>query len=421
MRTTGIQVSGYSFLLRRLELALVIGDPRMAHDPLRSQRRAVFAGLLASLLIAGGAVMMGLLKPQPNIDDAQLVADESGTLHVRLEDAFHPVTNVASARLILQQPVEIQQSTTEQLAKFPHSDPVGIPVVPVLEQAPARDLLLCEPGVVVATDSVNWQANTLLQAPGGTWLVVGKDRFLIDASAPRALGVTPVPASDLLVDQLERKPDVVMPTGSTGLAAPFDVAGRLLTAGDRAFMATQGGVAELRGPQRAMAEAMTTEIPIPVSVADAVQQPSAEVLKGVPTEDVQWSAPERLCVGSEGVGVPAELANGGSEKNAKWEEIGVTRTADQAPYSGSTYMGPGGTLVVVTERGFALISESGERFSVGSQEDLTAMGFTDPGTAPWRVVSQLPDAGLLSEERARAMSATTSTNATTTDSAMGTR
>ena len=53
MRTTGIQVSGFNFLLRRLELALVIGDPRMAHDPLRSQRRALVVVVLLSLLIAG--------------------------------------------------------------------------------------------------------------------------------------------------------------------------------------------------------------------------------------------------------------------------------------------------------------------------------------------------------------------------------
>ena len=106
MRTTSLQVSGHKFLLRRLELALVIGDPRMAHDPLRSQRRAIFVGLLISALIAGGAVMLGLLRPAPSIDGATLVADEHGSLHVRLEDGFHPISNVASARLVLRQPVE---------------------------------------------------------------------------------------------------------------------------------------------------------------------------------------------------------------------------------------------------------------------------------------------------------------------------
>ena len=77
VRTTSLQVSGYRFLLRRLELALVIGDPRMAHDPLRAQRRSIGVGLLLSALIAGGAVMLSLLRPAPSIDDAALVADET--------------------------------------------------------------------------------------------------------------------------------------------------------------------------------------------------------------------------------------------------------------------------------------------------------------------------------------------------------
>ena len=428
MRTTGIQVSGYGFLLRRLELALVIGDPRMAHDPLRSQRRAVMVGVLISLLLAGAAVMMGLLRPQPNIDDAALVSDESGTLFVRLEDAFHPVTNVASARLILREPVQVQQSTAEQLAKFPQADPVGIPVVPGLEQAASRELLLCEPGVVLAATNVTWHEHALLQAPSGTWLVVGKDRFLIDASTPRALGVTGVPASDQLVGQLERKPDVVLPQGPSGLPAPFDVAGRVLLAGDRAFMATRGGVAELTGPQRVLAEALSTVPPIPVNVADAVDQPSAEVLQGLPKEDVQWSAPERLCAGHNGLGTPAELEAGTGDENVavdtvqdRLNELGLVRTVEQAPYDGPRYVAPRGTMPVVTERGILLISDDGTRYTVGSQEDLTSLGFTDPTHAPWRVVSALPDGGLLSEDNARAISTTINTNETTADSAIGTR
>ncbi|MGV0397160.1 type VII secretion protein EccB [Corynebacterium suicordis] len=424
MRTTGIQVSGYSFLLRRLELALVIGDPRMAHDPLRSQRRAVFVGVLVSLLIAGGAVMMGLLRPHPNINDADLVADESGTLHVRLEDGFHPITNVASARLILREPVDMQQSTAEQLAKFPHGDPVGIPVAPGLEQAPGRELLFCEPGVVLASTHVEWREHAVLQAPSGTWLVSGKDRFLIDATAPRAFGASSVAASDKLVEQLERRPNVQMPQGETGLMAPFDVAGRVLLAGERAFMATQGGVAELTGPQRALAETLSNVPPIPVNLADAVQQPGAEVLAGVPKEDVDWAEPAKLCVGEQGLGEPEELADSDFAADAglgdKAEELGVARTAEQAPYDGPGYVGPRGTLATVTERGFALISESGVRFNVGSQEDLIALGFADLSHVPWRVISALPDGGLLSEENARATSVATSTSANTAESASGT-
>ncbi|HAJ52145.1 MAG TPA: type VII secretion protein EccB, partial [Corynebacterium variabile] len=81
--------------------ALVTGDPRMAHDPLRTQRRAVGVGVLLALLVAGGMLLVAMLRPAPSVGDAALVTDESGALHVRLGESFHPVTNVASARLLL--------------------------------------------------------------------------------------------------------------------------------------------------------------------------------------------------------------------------------------------------------------------------------------------------------------------------------
>lgn len=432
MRTTGIQVSGFGFLLRRLELALVIGDPRMAHDPLRSQRRAIIVGVLVSLLIAGTAVMLGVLRPEPRVGDARLVVDEAGTLHVRLEDAFHPVTNVASARLVLREPAQIQQSTAQQLAEFPQGEPLGVAVVPGLVPAPARELVFCEPGVVFATQQVRWHRFVILHAPGGTWLVVGSTRFLIDATVPRALGVEEVAASDELVEKLTRGADIRMPTGLTGLPAPFDVAGRILFAGQRAFMAAAGGVAELEGSQRRVAEALSMVPPVPVSVAQVLQQPSVEVLGGLPREDVQWSVPQKICVGDQGVGTPMELeglragnagdaaARSADGQQVRGQEIGVMRALGTAPYNGPRFVGPRGTAAVRTEHGIMLISDTGQRFGVGSAEDLHALGFTETTRVSWRVVSALPDAGLLSEANARAIAASISTSATTAGNAIAT-
>ena len=412
MRTTGIQVSGYGFLLRRLELALVIGDARMAHDPLRSQRRAIFVGVLVSLLIAGGAVMLGLLRPQPSIGDADLVADETGTLHVRLEDTFHPITNVASARLVLRQPAEVQQSTAEQLAEFPHGDPMGIAVVPGLVEAPQSSFLYCEPGVIVAAPETREHPQVMLVAPSGTWMVLGNKRYLIDATAPRALGAPSLNVSDDLVGLLERQPDVRMPQGKTGLPAPFDVAGRVLLTGDRAFMSAPGGVAELRRPQRQLAEALSPHVPIHVSLAEAVAQPGVEVLPGVPREPAEWGAPETLCVGDTGIEEPRGMALPGL--------VGSAYVPGTPAYDGPHYIGPRGTAALVTERGFGLVSESGLRFDVGSEAELRALGFGNPAHAPWRVLSLLPDAGLLSEANARTTNATISTTHTRTATEAGT-
>lgn len=412
MRTTGIQVSGYGFLLRRLELALVIGDPRMAHDPLRSQRRAIFVGVLVSLLIAGGAVMLGLLRPQPSIGDAHLVADETGTLHVRLEDAFHPITNVASARLVLRQPAEVQKTTSEQLAEHPIGDPMGIPVAPGLVHAPHREFLFCEPGVVVAAPEARWHAHAVLEAPSGTWLVSGADRYWIDATSPLALGAPVIPASDDLVGQFERKADVEIPQGRTSMPAPFDVAGRVLFAGERAFMAAREGIAELTGPRKELALALSTHPAIHVSLAEVVDQPRVSVLEGVPEEPVQWAEPDMLCAGEKGLAEP--LGTGLPS------EVGKMKKPNEPEYAGEHFFGPRGTSALVTDRGFALVSENGRYFSVGSESDIDVLGFQGPRPAPWRVLSTLPDAGLLSEENARAISATMPTEHTSKDNAPGT-
>ncbi|QNH96556.1 type VII secretion protein EccB [Corynebacterium anserum] len=412
MRTTGIQVSGYGFLLRRLELALVIGDPRMAHDPLRSQRRAIFVGVLASLLIAGGAVMLGLLRPQPSIGETPLVVDESGTLHVRLEDAFHPITNVASARLVLRQPAEVQKTTSEQLAQFPIGDSMGIAIAPGLVHAPKREFLFCEPGVVLASPEVRWHEHAVLESPSGTWLVAGQERFKIDATSPLALGAPTIPVSDGFAGQFVRKADVTLPKGKTMMPAPFDVAGRVLLVGDRAFMASQGGIAEITGPRRELAEALSTHPPIYVSLQEVVEKPRVEVLEGVPQHDVQWAEPEMLCAGSKGLGEPQgmQLPN----------EVGKLRQPQAPAYDGEHFFGPRGTSAVVTERGFALVSENGLYFSIGREEDIEVLGFPGVQSAPWRVLSVLPNAGLLSEDNARAINVTMPTTNTNRDKAPGT-
>ncbi|MDN6814220.1 MAG: type VII secretion protein EccB [Corynebacterium variabile] len=69
------------------------------------------------------------------------------------------------------------------------------------------------------------------------------------------------------------------------------------------------------------------------------------------------------------------------------------------------YTGPRGTAAVVTERGLALVSESGVRYAVPSPEELAALGVLEDGElpvqVPWRVIEPLPDGGELSVERAR--------------------
>lgn len=388
MRTTGLQVSGYAFLLRRTELALVIGDPRMAQDPLRTQRRAIGVGLLLSLLVAGGMLLVAMLRPQPSIDAAGLVADESGALHVRIDDVFHPVTNVASARLLLGSPEEVTRSTSAQLSQVPSGPPVGIPDAPGVIAASATQWVLCREGVVAvgsATAPTLPDAGTVvLDAPSGLWLVVDGTRMFLGPSddlggrLARAVGAVPVPVTEGMLQVLDRGPDVAL--------GALD---RLVASGDRVFLSGPTHVAEVSGSRRAVAEVLVVDPVEHLPLAEILARPEMvgrEALPHVPT-DMSFGTVGEVCVGDGVVTAP---------------------DPDLDTSTDSHFVGPRGTSALLTERGFVLVSEAGVRYSVTSVEELESMGHWggEGGVAslpevPFRVLEPLPDGGVLSQDRAR--------------------
>lgn len=125
--TTRAQVNGYRFLLRRLEHALIRGDSRMIHDPMRGQTRALIVGAVIAVLITGAAGVMAFFKPTPNIGDAQIVLSKSsGAPFVRIGDRVHPVLNLASARLIIGKNDSPKQVDDKFLDAMPRGPMVGI-------------------------------------------------------------------------------------------------------------------------------------------------------------------------------------------------------------------------------------------------------------------------------------------------------
>ena len=439
MRTTSLQVSGYRFLLRRLELALVIGDPRMAHDPLRAQRRSIGVGLLLSALIAGGAVMLSLLRPAPSIDDAALVADEQGSLHVRLEDGFHPVSNVASARLVLRQPVEVKNSTAALIQEgnggAPMGPAVGIGHVPGLNPAPVQQWLVCDTSEaagkpdtlqVKAVGKVESYQRGVVRSGKAVWLIDGAKRTLAEGGAARALGAVEIPMAPELLNRFDEQADSLIPRGLSGLKKPFHRAGTVAHAGDRAFLVGRGGVSEVTGPRREYVEALAPGGSFDSELGAVMAQPTVELLPNVPDREVSWAHPEHSCLGEKGLAEPAGDGQGestgatqGAADGAGAGTGGTGEASAQDPRA--AYAGPAGTSALLTERGFFLIDATGTRFTVGKAEDLTALGFTEHTQVPWRVISGLPEGGVLSEANARATSTSTKATANTAESTNGTR
>lgn len=441
MRTTSLQVSGYRFLLRRLELALVIGDPRMAHDPLRAQRRSIGVGLLLSALIAGGAVMLSLLRPAPSIDDAALVADEQGSLHVRLEDGFHPVSNVASARLVLRQPVEVKNSTAALIQEgnggAPMGPAVGIGHVPGLNPAPVRQWLVCDTSEaagkpdtlqVKAVEEVESYQRGVVRSGKAVWLIDGTKRSLAEGGAARALGAVEISMAPELLNRFDEQGDSLIPRGLSGLKKPFHRAGTVAHAGDRAFLVGRGGVSEVTGPRREYVEALAPGGSFDADLGAVMAQPTVDLLPNVPDREVSWAHPEHSCLGEKGLAEPAGDGEGegagdsGGSGDGSGARAGAgDKEEGQAPDPRAAYAGPAGTSALLTERGFFLIDATGTRFTVGKAEDLTALGFTEHTQVPWRVISGLPEGGVLSEANARATSTSTRATANTAESTNGTR
>ncbi|MEV6431558.1 type VII secretion protein EccB [Nocardia sp. NPDC051463] len=129
--TTRWQVSGYRFLVRRMEHALVRRDVRMLHDPMRSQSRAYAAGLVLAVVVLAGCGVLALLRPQDKIGTNKiLIGKESGGVYVVIDDVVHPALNLASARLAAGEPAKPAVVKDSELGKKPRGQLIGIPGAP---------------------------------------------------------------------------------------------------------------------------------------------------------------------------------------------------------------------------------------------------------------------------------------------------
>lgn len=125
------QVSGWRFLLHRIEHALVRRDASMIDDPSRGRSTALAIGVALACVGIAAAAVLAFFKPAKPVGDSPILAEkDSGALYVKLGDRIHPALNLTSARLIVGKaanPVEVSQS---ELAKYPRGPWVGIPGAP---------------------------------------------------------------------------------------------------------------------------------------------------------------------------------------------------------------------------------------------------------------------------------------------------
>lgn len=302
--TTKPQVNGYRFLVRRLQHALMRRDPRMIHDPMRSQNRSVMVGLALAILVLLGCGILALLRPQGSVGDASIVlAKDSGALYVRVGDRLHPVLNLASARLIVGEAASPASVKDDKLGEYPRGPMLGIPGAPAaLDTGGGNpDWTVCDrvadgtvtTGVVAGPTNAAGARDlgpgqsALVEHDGDTYLLYEGRAAEVDTSDTTLMrvlglsGATARPVSSGVLDALEDSPPLTVPEidgggeAGPGALSAYPVGSIVRVpdaAGDRYHLILRDGVQ-----------------PVPVTAAEAMR-----AVDSVGQAEVPEISPDRL-------------------------------------------------------------------------------------------------------------------------------
>jgi type VII secretion protein EccB len=116
--------------MNRIDEALSRQDVRGIGSPLTRMRGTLGIGALGGVLILGAAFVMSIISPKPKNDLAEIVITRNSGRFVQFNGQLHPVTNMASARLIVGKPMEARLISDATLAAMPPGLPMGIPNAP---------------------------------------------------------------------------------------------------------------------------------------------------------------------------------------------------------------------------------------------------------------------------------------------------
>ena len=243
MRTRRDQVQAYRFVTRRIVSAMLSGEPEAVERPMRRLGLSVLASAMVAALLVAAAGIWGLVTNQGReFGDQDLLVIEADTFtrYVYLDGHLHPVTNLASIRLILNDPTpdlrrnvspgtlrEVPRGPTLGIADAPDALPdaedlVGPPwrlcSVPPTAESPRPQTTLVMGEEVPAGDGLGDEA--LYVSDGDTRYLLLDNRLLriMHDVAPVALGLSAVSPTEIgtpLVNAIMTGPDldVVRPPG----------------------------------------------------------------------------------------------------------------------------------------------------------------------------------------------------------------
>ncbi len=396
--TTRAQVSGHQFMRRRMEHGLLFGDIRMIHDPLSSRRRATVFGVAAVVMIGAVMGLFAWMRPNADPGDAPILRAADGSLYVRVDDTVHPVTNLASARLITGAAADPARVGDEHLTALPRGVPVGIVAAPAMfapERAEDAAWSVCVASARVTVVAGKAQERLLdddaVLATDGTrqWIVTAKGRQLLpDASTPagrvvrRALGIThttPVwsPPTPVLT-ALEEVPPVALPQRLP----------EVLDTDDGAWALANGRVQPVTDVQRAvLLDVGAKHRRVERSKLAAYQDSDAEL--ALPELRPRWIDPEEkpVCVTQD---------QGAAVQTVEVEAIELSGASVATHFAGLR----DGSVGVDSGHGFHVVAGNGLRHRAPDAEALATVGAAHVERVPWEIVSLLPEGEELTRDAA---------------------
>lgn len=439
--TFWLQASGYRFLLRRIEWALLRKDVGAVEEPLR---RPMTIGCVVAAIAVAGCAFLALLRPQPALGDARIVMGrESGALYVRVGDTWHPVLNLASARLIAATATNPRPVREDELGRAKRGPLLGIPGAPQFLAPPLSaaesiwTICVSDPGgatTVVAGPAVTSSVRRLTPdqavlvssgASSPAYLLYRGRRAMVDRADPSVLralrleGRVPLVVSPSLLNAVPEAPPITAPRiegagGRSSAGLPGFGVGSVLRItradGDEFYVVLASGVQRIgqvtadllrfgdsRGSANVIAVApdVIGAVPIveslPVSTFPEVA-PAPIVGATVCATWTHASGPVDISVGS-GLPVPSGQA-----------PASLSQADGRGPALDAVYLPPGRSAYASdgTRAGTRfLVTESGVRFAIHDDEAAHDLGLTAaPVAAPWPVLATLPSGPELGRQQA---------------------
>jgi type VII secretion protein EccB len=453
--TTKVQVSGWRFLLRRVEHAVVRRDTRMFDDPLAFYSRSVGVGILLAVVICLGAGLLAYFKPLGRRSGDNLLVDRTtNQLYVVMPNTgeLHPVYNLTSARLILGNPGNPSAVKSQELDRMPKGQRIGIPGAPYATPVSADVLsswTLCDtvanPGSVAPTVETSiiamplttdasigpMQPNQALLATyqGREWVITKSGRHAIDLTdraVASSVGIPvtarPTPISAGIYNAV---PDVgpwqLPPVAATGapnavglppnlvIGAVFQTQGE---GGPQDYVVLPDGVARVNAPTAAALRATNSYglLSPPLVEASAVAKiPERVYASPLPDQALaivtRQDAPTLCWAWEREPGDQAPQTAVISGRHLPLPPAAMSTGIKQIEGTATVYT-DGGKYVQLQspdpKHGEALyyIDPQGVRYGIPDQQTAKTLGLTSPQNAPWAVVRLLVDGPVLSKSAA---------------------